>query len=178
MFDETFLETLATLPADPPEPKPLSTSKILFRAKGWAWLARYLKGESVTHIANSVGAKNNQVRKYMKEAAEALLGEAQAQMMTELVPLAREVMAATLRKELADIKAGNPPSTNLADRILKGMGVIDQTTPEHDGQSNEPDTLVAVLAHKSRKQLKRTVKSIQAKQAIEGEVVDQDNSTD
>lgn len=92
----------------------------------------------------------------MKQVAEEMVGEAQAKVMSELVPLATEVLSAALANELASIKKGNPPNIALADRILRGMSIIDQNTkPEHDGQDNEPDTLVAVLAQTRKKYLKK-----------------------
>lgn len=121
------------------------------RAEGLAWLLRYIKGERITHIAKATGHIPQTIRKYMKQVAEEMVGEAQAKVMSDLVPLATEVLRAALANELASIQKGNPPNIALADRVLKGMSIIDQNTrPEHDDQ-DESDTLVAVLASKTRK---------------------------
>lgn len=124
----------------------------LGRAEGLSWLLRYMKGERINAIAASTKHHRITIKKYMKQVAEEMVGEAQAKVMSDLVPLATEVLKAALANELKSIQAGNPPNIALADRVLKGMSIIDQNTkPEHDDQDNESDTLVAVLQSKNRK---------------------------
>lgn len=153
-----------------------SASPVFGRAQGLAWLLQYLKGDSIAQISRTTGHHTITIRKYMKQVAEEMVGEAQSKVMSELVPLATEVLQAALANELASIKKGNPPNIALADRILRGMSVIDQNTrPEHDDQDNESDTLVGFLQAKTRRKYLKKQAPLELNPttpAKEGELVD------
>lgn len=148
-------------------------SPFLVRALGTKWLSQYLSGKKIKDIKSESGKHVSTIVRYMKKAAEEMVEEAQRTIMSELVPLATQVMKAKLEQELANMKSGaGNGSTQLADRILKGMSIIDQQSrPEHDGQSDEPDTLVALMARKT----KRKLNSKPPLQVTEGETVKDGN---
>lgn len=117
-----------------------------------------MTGKTMAEIAKSAKKSENTVKKYMGKAAAAMVETAQQEVMNEVFPLAKQVFIAALKREIAVAKEGKEPNLALADRIMKGMQILDTEippVPTDDDSHNfgEVQTMAAFIA--TRQPVKR-----------------------
>lgn len=109
---------------------PLPAIKV---AVGRDYLLRYINGTTMSDIARQTGHSLPTVSKYMAAASEELIEKGQKEAHLKLLPLAIHLMEMQLRQSIDRIQKGEQVDDKLADRLLKGLFILDHlpsTTPE------------------------------------------------
>ncbi len=153
------------------------------------WLKMYMGGMSINKIAKVTHYNQRTITKYMSKAAEQLLEDSKEQVIKELLPLAIKVYQAAMQQQIAAADGDKAPAheikTTHADRILKGMFIIDHqpapTQQLREGASEEGiETLSAFMVKRPAKQIAQPAAppAIEAtatvEEAIDGEKVNAD----
>lgn len=142
-------------------------------AQGMTWLMQYIEGKPIVHIARDVGHSHVTVRKYMLKAAGMMTEAAKEKVLETLIPLAIKVFQKELEKELEAVEKGETPKTRHADRLLKGMYVLDAPlpkTPTHQPTEDDGDGQVELTAVLKKKLRSSPVPSLPP--AIEGKMLE------
>jgi hypothetical protein len=135
-------------------------SPALSRAAGAKWLSQFITGKRIQRIVEDEHRDRKTVLKYMKQAAALLIDKVHEDIITDVLPDVLKLYKAVLKQQLEMVEKGETVDLSAADRLLKGMFVLDspqfkdaikaEAAKEGDEASSET---VETFVRRTRKQV-------------------------
>lgn len=117
----------------------MAKTKSIATAVDMAWLMRHINGESMSKLAKDLNKDQDTIKRHLAKAAETLVEQAQVHMMQEVFPLAAELFREAIKLQISRAKEGKDPDMSVAERVMKGMAILDRVPAQSIGEGKLPE---------------------------------------